>query len=73
MRGYGVAQDNAEALRWCKLAATRGHGETLHFVGFGYEKGHGVAADWVEATRWYKHPAAAGHSSAAYQLKRLGA
>jgi len=71
--GYGVAQDDDEALRLYKLAAAQGYDQALFNVGLCYEDGCGVAADRAEAIRWYKRAAAAGWHEAPAALKRLGA
>ncbi len=84
--GEGVAEDNAVALHWCKLAATQGHPtvalhwcklaaaqglpHALHWVAFFYHYGFGVAADTAEAICWYKRAHAAGDPRAAADLQQ---
>ena len=54
---WGIAHDDAVALRWLKLVAAQGLSETLHRVD------HlccSVAAGNAEAIRWYKRAQAAG-------------
>jgi TPR repeat protein len=62
MLGWGVAHDNAEALRWLKLAAAQGLSEALYRVGHVNDMDYSVDADNAEAIRWYKCAQAAGNS-----------
>lgn len=52
--GRGVSQNNAEALRWYRLAAAQGHARAQANLGFAYEVGHGVARDRAQAASWYR-------------------
>ena len=71
--GQGVAEDNAEALRFSQLAAAQGHPSALCRVALCHEKGWGVAADVAEAIRWYRRAQAAGDTPAAGKLQNLQA
>ena len=71
--GWGVAMDNAEAVRWYRLAAAQGHAGGQCGLGNMYEKGRGVAEDTAEAIRQYRLAAAQGDSYATAALARLGA
>ena len=42
-KGQGVAQHDAEAVKWYRLAAEQGHTFAQSNLGFMYDKGHGVA------------------------------
>ena len=69
----GVAQDDAEAIRFTKLAADQGHTEAEHNLGRMYlDGGRGVARDFAEAIRWFERAAAKGYepSKAALALLR---
>jgi len=57
-----------EAVRWLKLAATRGHSSAQHKLGLMYEWGQGVPKDFVEAIRWHRLAAAQGHADALFSL-----
>ena len=64
--GQGVPQDDAEAVRWYRLAADHGHAAAQHILGVMYENGGGVSGvagmpgteDYVEAHMWYNLAAA---------------
>lgn len=67
--GRDVAQDDAESLRWFRLAARRGDVEALYRLGQCYEKGIGVAPDPDRARKWYRRAAMKGHTAASAALK----
>ena len=60
----GVAQDDAEAVRFWKLAADQGFTRAAFNLGWMYENGRGVARDLAEAIRWYERAAAKGDEKA---------
>ncbi len=66
--GQGVAQDDAEGLRWTRKAAASGYGPALNQLGVAYEKGSGVAKDEAEAIRWYRKAVEKGNPHAMYSL-----
>ena len=66
--GQGVPQDDAEAVRWCRLAADQGHNVAQFFLGSMYSNGDGVPEDYAEAMRWYRLAAEQGHADAQYNL-----
>lgn len=70
--GRGVAQNDAEAVRWYRKGAAGGNALAMNNLGFMYEEGRGVAQDYAEALRWYLKAAARGDELAVSQLKRLG-
>ena len=47
--GNGVARDEAEAIRWYRLAAAAGEGRAYLMLGNAYRDGKGVAKDEVES------------------------
>jgi TPR repeat protein len=69
--GRGVAQDDAEAARWYRLAAEQGHAGAQFNLGIMFANGRGVGQDDAEAARWYRLAAEQGHADAADALKRL--
>ena len=66
--GEGVPQDDAEAVRWYRLAAEQGHAGAQNKLGFAYGTGDGVPQDDAEAARWYRLAAEQGNASAQYNL-----
>ena len=51
--GRGILEDDAEAVRWYRLAADQGHGVAQGGLGFMYANGRGVPQDYVVAHMWY--------------------
>ena len=51
-QGEGVAQDDAEAVRWYRLAAEQGLARAQYSLGLMYTIGWGVPQDHAEAMRW---------------------
>ncbi len=63
-RGLGVPEDDAEAVRWYRLAAEQGHAEAQWLLGIAYERGAGVPEDDVLAYMWFNLAGAQEHVSA---------
>ena len=63
-------QDDAEAVRWYRLAAEQGHASAQFNLGLMYDKGEGVPQDDAEAVRWFRLAAEQGN---AWAQKRLDA
>ncbi|MEG1788763.1 MAG: tetratricopeptide repeat protein, partial [Kiritimatiellia bacterium] len=70
--GEGVARDEAEAVKWYRMAAAQGYAAAQYNLGVCYAKGEGVARDTVEAVKWYRKAAEQGDSKAKKELQRLG-
>ena len=51
--GFGVPQDDAEAMRWFRLAADQGQASAQHNLGIMYGTGRGVPQDHIEAHMWF--------------------
>ncbi len=66
--GRGVAQDDAEAVKWYQLAAEQGHASAQTFLGNMYEYGQGVSQDYAEALKWFRLAAEQGDADAQYSL-----
>ena len=49
--GWGVPQDNKEAVNWYRLAVEQGYAIAQYNLGLMYEKGKGVPQDDKEAAR----------------------
>ena len=62
--GSGVPEDDAEAVRWYRLAADQGEAAAQYNLGFMYELGEGVPADDVLAYMWWNLAAAQGREGA---------
>ncbi|MCK6490987.1 MAG: sel1 repeat family protein [Planctomycetes bacterium] len=60
----GVAQDHAEAARWCRAAAEQGLAEAQYNLALLHAAGSGVAADAGEAARWLRLAAIGGVAEA---------
>jgi TPR repeat protein len=58
--GRGVPEDDAEAVRWWRLAAEQGYAAAQNNLGDMYENGQGVPEDHVPAYMWYNLAAAQG-------------
>jgi hypothetical protein len=58
--GRGVPQDDAEAVRWYRLAAEQGVALAQTNLGVMYASGRGVPKDDVEAVRWFRLAAEQG-------------
>jgi hypothetical protein len=52
--GWGVPQDDAEAVKWYRMAAEQGLADAQNSLGLMYRNGWGVPRDYVEAARWYE-------------------
>jgi TPR repeat protein len=52
--GRGVAQSDAEALRWIRQAAEAGHPAAQHYLGLFYLSGVGTEVDLAEAGLWLR-------------------
>jgi TPR repeat protein len=62
--GFGVAMDDALAIKWYTLAADAGHAEAQFNLGVMYANGWGVDMNWDEAARFYLLAAEQGLVSA---------
>jgi TPR repeat protein len=58
--GQGVPQNDAEAMRWYRLATEQGHATAQNNVGNMYADGQGVPQDYAEAMKWYRLSAEQG-------------
>ena len=71
--GRGVPQDDAEAVRWYRLAADQGYASALTILGVMYATGQGVPVDDVQAHLWYDLAASRGSILAARNRDRAAA
>ena len=68
MKGLGVDQDDAEAVKWFRCAAEQGDAEAQHRVGFAYMTGRGISQDDAEAVKWFRLAARQGDAEAQYWM-----
>ena len=66
--GQGVPQDDAEAVRWFRLAAEQGNPLAQYNLGNMYANGQGVAQDDAEAVKWFRLAAEQGVAEAQFNL-----
>ena len=64
LNGQGVPQDDAEAVRWYRLAADQGHADAQGNLGAMLLNGQGVPQDHAEAVRWFRAAADQGNAFA---------
>ncbi len=73
--GKGVAEDDAEAVKWFRKAAEQGHAKAQVNLGVAYIFGSGVAEDYVVAHMWNNLARAQGDEGAdkflEYVVKRM--
>ena len=68
--GWGVRQNQTEAVRWMRKAAEQGFADAQDQLGLLYVQGQGVPKDMTEAIKWIRLAAEQGHTEA---QGRLGA
>ena len=66
--GYGVAQDESEAVKWFRKAVEQGNASAQCKLGAMYAIGRGVAQDESEAVKWFRKAAEQGDASAQLML-----
>ena len=62
--GEGVPQDDAESVRWFRLAAEQGNAPAQFNLGVAYGNGVSVPQDYVIAHMWLNLAAATGGENA---------
>jgi len=71
LKGKGVPQDNAEAVKWFRKAADQGHARAQFNLGLMYTKGLGVPQDYAEAAKWFRKAAEQGTAEAQTNLASM--
>ncbi len=66
--GLGGRADDAEAVRWYRMAAEKGLADAQYNLAVMYDSGEGVDRDPAEAARWYREAAEQGHGLAQLNL-----
>ena len=69
--GEGVPKDDAEAVRWVRLAAEQGYAAAQSNLGRMYANGEGVPDDDAEVVRWFRLGAEQGYAAAHFNLGRM--
>ena len=69
--GFGVAQNDRDALAWYHKSAEHGSAAGQRAVGEFYQNGRGVIADAAEAARWYRLGADGDDLRAQYHLGQM--
>lgn len=65
------AKEYAEALKYYKLAADKGHTEAMNNLGYAYLEGEGVSKNDIKAAEYFKLGAEKGNSNSQYFLGGL--
>jgi len=66
--GHGVPQDDAEAVKWYRLAAEQGYADAQLNLGAKYAVGKAVPQDYAEAVKWFRLAAEQGYANAQHNL-----
>ena len=69
--GEGVPENDAEAVRWYRLAAEQGYASGQYNLALMYDLGEGIPEDDAEAVRWYRLAAEQGNASAQFNLGNI--
>ena len=67
-QGEGVPEDDAEAVKWFRLAAEQGHAAAQYSLGVMYAAGDGVPQSYITAHAWWNIASASGHGNASRNL-----
>jgi TPR repeat protein len=68
LRGRGVPQDYAEALKWFRLAADQGNADAQSSLGAMYYEGKGTPPNYAGALKWFRLAADQGNAGAQHNL-----
>ena len=68
----GLPRDQAEAYKWFRRAAEKGHDIAQHDVGWILVQGKGVPPNRAEGIEWLRKSARQGHQYAKAKLEQLG-
>lgn len=66
--GIGLPKDEAEAVKWFRKAAEKGHAKAQYNLGICYFQGHGVEEDGPEAGEWFRKAAEQGLAASQHNL-----
>ena len=68
IKGQGVGQDYAEAVKWFRKAALQGYADAQYCLGVCFIKGFGVEQNYTEAVYWFRKAAWRKHLKAQRNL-----
>jgi TPR repeat protein len=66
--GRGVPQNDADAVKWYRLAAEQRYAQAQYNLGVRYATGQGVPQNDADAVKWYRLAAEQGYAQAQYNL-----
>jgi len=66
--GDGVAEDSAEAVKWCRRASEQGLASAQCLLGYYLDQAKGVPQDRAEGAKWFRRSAEQGNSTAQSNL-----
>jgi uncharacterized protein len=66
--GRGMKQNDAQAVKWFRLAADKGNAIAQFNLGVMNAEGQGVPQDYAEAVKWYRRAANQGEARAQFNL-----
>jgi uncharacterized protein len=69
--GFGVPENDKEAIKWYQLAAEQGDARAQLFLGFLYDFGIGVPRNDKNALKWYQLAAEQGYDEAKINIIQL--
>jgi uncharacterized protein len=69
--GFGVPENDKEAIKWYQLAAEQGDARAQLFLGYLYDFGVGVPENDKEAIKWYQLAANQGSKQAKISIYKL--
>ena len=67
-QGDGVPEDDAEAIKWFRLAAEQGHAGAQYSLGVMHAAGDGVPKSYITAHAWWNIASVSGHRNASRNL-----
>ena len=70
-QGWGSPKDNAEALKWYRLAAKQGHVESQLNLGVLYANGLGIPKNYTVAFVWWSIASKQGNINARTNKEKL--
>ena len=68
VKGQGVGQDYAEAVKWFRKAALQGYADAQYCLGVCFSNGFGVEQNYTEAVKWFRKAAWRKHIKAQRNL-----
>ena len=66
--GDGIPENDAEAVKWYRLAAEQGYLKAQFNLGVMYKKGDGIPENDLEAVKWFRLSAEQGDAKSQYMV-----